>query len=119
MVAPEGEPPIGIGEGDIVELVGGANGGLIGDLEYGRLGGAGGGGESHEAERRPGRMSEDATGGGAWEGGTDGGRGVSAESREYIGLKGCHLWGKKQKKQRRGFWFLASFCCFCFAGCLY
>ena len=48
MVAPESEFPIGIGEGDIVEFVGGADGGLVGE----------GGGESPEAEGS----------GGAWEG---------------------------------------------------
>lgn len=47
MVTPEGESPIGTGVGDIVELIGGANGGLIVD----------GGGEGSEAEGS----------GGAWE----------------------------------------------------
>lgn len=31
IVAPESEFPIGIGDGDIVEFVGGADGGLVGD----------------------------------------------------------------------------------------
>lgn len=51
VVAPEGELPIGIVEGNIVEFVGGANGGLIVD----------GGGEGPYPDRRAkGR-------GGAWE----------------------------------------------------
>lgn len=66
MVAPESEFPIGIGEGDIVEFVGGADGGLVGE----------GGGESPEAEGS----------GGAWEG-AEGGR-AFAQSREHVRLEG-------------------------------
>lgn len=63
VVAPESEFPIGIGEGDVVEFVGSANGGLVGD----------GGGEGPEAEGC----------GGAWEG-AEGGR-AFAESRGVEG----------------------------------
>lgn len=91
MVAPEGEAPVAVADGDVVELVGGADRRLLGDLQDGVAGLLGG--EGPQPQRRARRW--DATrGGGAREGegrsdGADGG-GSGVEGRPEVVLDRRH-----------------------------
>lgn len=93
-VAPEGEAPVAVADGHVVELVGGADRRLLGGPQDGVAGGLPGGAEGPQPQRREAARGGRGGGGGAGEGegrgdGADGGGG-GVEGRPDVVLDRRH-----------------------------
>lgn len=89
MVAPEGKPPIGIGHGDIMKLVGRTQGRLFRNLQNGVARGVRGGESSQDERRR--RCSRWGGGGIIRQCPTRGGAWVDEVGAERTEGRGCHV----------------------------